>query len=413
MEYKRVFVAILAMILVISLNQISRADDTWTCLTCGRSNSEKANFCGTCGTQKTSQVNYFHAHTNAWICPNCGYSVPDENQFCSVCGTKYEAQDLAAIRREESAETESCFQPCIINSYPMAFQNKAGTETIWFQTPVDGKYQIWIEDQLAGTEYKLTLKDSNDQRISSNSLFMNQPSLTESLKGGESYQLALQYSSFQGTCTLCIGMPRSTQPIGVSRRIRDRMVYENQVNSYSFVADVSGHYRIEINELKQGNSMNLRLLDDQGYRLASTSLAVSRGGAVHHDLEAGKTYTIQAIQANGLEDYVLSIGRPNPTLDLSDAGAIGDSLHYHNQENTYLFKPEHSGDYLFTAQYLDSNDMSFDVVIRDMQGYQIKRREYMKRETFFSLHLEANETYQIVVKQKEALGEYTFLIKEQ
>lgn len=37
----------------------------------------------------------------------------------------------------------------------------------------------------------------------------------------------------------------------------------------------------------------------------------------------------------------------------------------------------------------------------------------MKREAFFSLHLEANETYQIVVKQKEALGEYTFLIKEQ
>ena len=410
---KRMLVILVATVLLAALCQNSYADDGWVCESCGRTNSPKANFCGTCGTQKPSQVNHFQAQTNAWVCSSCGYSVPDENQFCSMCGSKHDTQDLAAIRREELPDTESSFQPCIISRYPMAFRTKSGVETVWFQASVDGYYQIWIEDQLADTEYKLTLKDSRDQSISSNLFYMNQPTLRESLKSGESYQLAMQYDHFQGNCTLCIGMPRSTQPIGASTRIRDSMVYEDQVNSYSFIADVSGDYRVEIDELNQGNSMNLRLLDDQGYRLASTSLPVSRGDAVHHDLEAGKTYTIRAVQAHGLCDYALTIGRPNPALDISGTEAVGDSLYYLYQENTYLFKPERSGNYIFTARYLESSDMSFDVAIRDMQGYQIKKREYMKQEDFFSLRLEANETYQIAVKQKEGFGEYTLLFQVQ
>lgn len=51
--------------------------DTWTCPTCGASNSGK--FCSECGEKKQEAP-------KGWICPECGKE--NSGKFCSECGTK-------------------------------------------------------------------------------------------------------------------------------------------------------------------------------------------------------------------------------------------------------------------------------------------------------------------------------------
>ena len=57
--------------------------------------------------------------------------------------------------------------------------------------------------------------------------------------------------------------------------------------------------------------------------------------------------------------------------------------------------------------------MKVDIRICDSQGYQIKKKDDMIQNAFFTLHLDGNDSYQIIVKQKEDIGENMLLISEQ
>lgn len=413
MARKWAYIVLAVFIVALSVCRTAIADDGWVCQTCGRTNNPKANFCSNCGTRKPSPEDTLSGYANAWVCSSCGYTVPQEDRFCSVCGASHTAQDVPALRREPTPALKSAFQPGDIIKYPMTFSTKSGTKTIQFQAPTDGKYQIWIEDQMAGSEFKLQLKDNREQMIAHNSLYQNRPDLTEMLSAGVYYQITILYDSFQGECTLCVGVPRATQSIGDANLISDSMVFSNQINTYSFVAKTAGQYRVEVHELIQGNRISLKLLDSQGYKINGTSLAVPRGGSISEKFEAGKTYYIQAIQSEGLCDYTLLIGRPKPALDITGAEAVGDSMDYQGQENVYLLKPNRSVDYLISTPYLENADMKVDIRVCDSQGYQIKKKDYMVQNASFTLHLDGNDSCQIIVKQKEGIGEYTLLISEQ
>lgn len=72
---KRLFLMLIALIVVLSTTMAICDGALWVCPICGRENTE--NYCTNCGREKTMD--------GTWICVNCGRSGNTEN-FCPVCG---------------------------------------------------------------------------------------------------------------------------------------------------------------------------------------------------------------------------------------------------------------------------------------------------------------------------------------
>ena len=409
---RKILSCILAGILILTLAAGALAEEDWVCPSCGRVNSAKANFCGSCRTQKPSgNTATQNDQVNAWVCPACGNTVPLEDAFCSICGADHASGALSAIRREETAFEEVTIEPCPVKRIPMGQLTASGREIIPWQAEIDGRYRIWIEDQRAGSEFKLKVRNSLGQTVNHNDFYNYAPGLTVDLTAGAQYEIELNYQSVQGGCTLCVGIPRPPMYIGAGRMIRDSISFREQINLCAFTAEVSGGYRVEVTGMLQGNEINLKLMNEQGYILEHTSFGAVQGTGISADLEAGKTYFIQVTERNGPCTYELTIGKPNLVLDLSGADAVGDRLYYRDQKNVYRYTAPVSGQYTISVAYVESTQETVTVSVLDIQGYKLEGRTSMGRDSSFKVNLDAGVTYQLAVKQRDACGEYTLVIQ--
>ena len=84
------------------------------------------------------------------------------------------------------------------------------------------------------------------------------------------------------------------------------MTADGQVDEYTFSAPVSGRYRFEISELASG-SVNISVFNSSGSRIGNSTYIGNGRGLSVDGIIAGETYTVQVIQNDGLNPYVLSV----------------------------------------------------------------------------------------------------------
>ena len=185
---------------------------------------------------------------------------------------------------------------------------------------------------------------------------------------------------------------------------------EGQVDEYSFVAPYDGFYRADISELYNGVDVELFIVDDGGYTVASDLYCINGEGATADDLIAGHTYVVRVKQDSGFSGYTLSIGMQKPTIDITGYSTVSDSIEYTDQRNTYVFTAPLDGTYRFELSGVQY-DTDFELRMYNYLGEMLESDLYCINGEGISVNnLKSGETYQIEIRQDYGFSSYSMYI---
>lgn len=188
------------------------------------------------------------------------------------------------------------------------------------------------------------------------------------------------------------------------------IVQEEQDDRYQLTPEISGVYRLDLSNMVNGFAIRLYVFDDAGNTVDHVWYAES-GSGLTVSLEAGKTYTVSAQEAEGAGDYTLTIGMQKETVDISAVDVVEDATEYTDQQNLYTFLPQNSGVYRFDLSEIQ-NGVEVRLYVYDSLGYTVDHRWSIGNDGL-SVTLNANEVYTILVEQSVQTGRYLMRIGRQ
>lgn len=410
---KAIIFTILLVLFTVSFGSFALAED-WACPNCGRVNDEDMYFCGSCRTEKpTTHYAVTSDQMNAWVCSACDHICPVTDSFCTKCGADHKSSDEKAVLMEKPVITETRMKPCNVQRIPCTFCSES--VVIEYTAYVDGIYYFWLEDQSASFDAKMILLDRDNRQLKANEFYGNDPGLKYRLSAGDTCRVVLKGNDGGNPYyVLCIGEPRSPEYIDACCVIQDSIEYYYQENTYLFVPETSGEYRLEITEMQNGQELDLKVIDDLGYEIKSSYMGVTMGHGITFDLEAGKLYHIVAVErrgwiGNNSRYYKMLLSRPNPMVSVTGCTAIGDYVYYQDQVNRYEYVASETKEYLFRLAFKDSS-CEFRIRILDEYGYTVGGGGW-GYSSECSAELEAGRHYQITVEQCEGTGSYSLFIQ--
>ncbi len=409
---KRLFTFFIVLILTIAVITCAYADE-WICPNCGRKNDGDMNFCGNCRTEKPIQsYNDLSPMGNAWVCSSCSRICPEADNYCTNCSTEHFITDPSAVLIDKPVFEEVYVQPASVQRISCSYNH--GSSTINYTANLDGNYRFWVEDQSSDFSGRILLHDNSGKLLRSNDFFSNNPALTYRLSAKKTYSLSVEGDyRITPNFTLCIGEPQKPLQINARNIIQDSMDYYDQENTYLFVPQITGEYRVDVTEMQMGQEIDLKVQDELGYTIKSSSFGISMGNGISFKLDTGKPYYIIAGQRTGfnstnLGGYKLQLSSPNPTVSITGCNAIGDSLYYQHQKNIYEFVASETGTYVF--QLITYASCEYSVSLLDELGYTINSSGYSSD---CHADLVAGKSYQIIVEQHSGIGGYSLFIKMQ
>ena len=167
-----------------------------------------------------------------------------------------------------------------------------------------GYYRIDLTTIRNGQEVKIAILDDQGYVLKSTdfSIGMGQGIGCE-LKAGETYTIRVKQCDETGPYTLQIGCPHEIIPISGCGAFGDTMYYRNQKNQYSFIAPSTGKFTFTLAFVNSESRFAITVLDECGNKVGSSSYT----GDCKAKLEAGKSYTIEVEQNEGVGSYTVLI----------------------------------------------------------------------------------------------------------
>ena len=399
---------VLLLVVVFCMIGTALAEGNWVCPSCGHENPARANFCGSCRTEKpSSQKNKITPSFNGWLCPKCYTVNENSSHFCIICGNDYSPDNQPAILVDEVQMTEINLEPVEIIEYKGTLKEQGNKNVIHFTAPVTGDYYVWLKKADYGFTVEGTAKDLSGY-VEGHAYFSQGEGLSAHFQEGVSYDIYIEQYQKTGDYTLAIGIPRKCVDIGTHQVINDSLSFRFQKNYYSVTAPRDGIYRFWISQIPKNVYAYVSVLDEGGYIQAKGNLGQNNGISVK--LNAGQQYSLHVNYDQGLGDYTLKIGVPQPIIDISGCKVIGDRFYYSEQDNSYNLLPYQTGTYTIMLR-MASKGMKVYVKVTDVNGYTVDKG-YMSQGGSIKMHLEEDLTYALHVIQDEERGEYVLTIED-
>lgn len=206
--------------------------------------------------------------------------------------------------------------------------------------------------------------------------------------------------------------PLATSPIPagipiIKNPFSGALSYQGQKDEYYYTAPVTGDYRFSFDTSDATANYNFELLSAKNETLVKRSYSNSERGATV-TLNAKETYRIYIEQQEGFPTYKISIGVPRSPATVKGT-SISQTFQFQDQQDRYSFKAPKSGIYRFD---FDINDVTMDYTffLFSSKKEPLAERSYSSNDHGVTVELQKNETYQIIVKQRNGLPSYSILI---
>lgn len=171
-------------------------------------------------------------------------------------------------------------------------------------------------------------------------------------------------------------------------------------SEYIFTAPRDGRYQFDLKDMMATASARLIVYDDNEERLIDTYNASG-----YTKLYSGKSYRVLVKHYSGESDFLLEIGVPKSTTDISNSSTIYDQVSFENQINKYEFTVPVSGRYRFDLTEVNSN-VSLRLMIWDDKDNSVIDTYDLGQYAV----LDEGKTYSIQVRQYSNLGSYCMKI---
>lgn len=183
--------------------------------------------------------------------------------------------------------------------------------------------------------------------------------------------------------------------------------YQGQKDEYYYTAPITGDYRFSFDTSDATANYNFVLLSAKNESMAERSYSNSERG-ITVALNAKETYRIYVEQQEGFPTYKISIGVPRGPAAVKGT-FISQTFQFQDQQDRYSFKAPKSGIYRFDFEINDVT-MDYTFFMLSSKKENIAERSYSSGEHGVTVELQKNETYQIIVKQKDGLSTYSVRI---
>lgn len=275
-------------------------------------------------------------------------------------------------------------------------------DTYEFSSSAAGNYRFEIMDDNAKASYKLVVTDRNGYELR-NRVVSAGSGATVEFDANSKYSIALkQYSGF-ANYTIKIYMPNEVKTIAHSTQsLSGSIYYEDQIDSYEYIPQVSGVYRFDVEDDAAGTSYKFVVQDSRGESLRDS--VMSQGNGKNVELVAGERYTIDLKQYSGFANYVLKIGIPRAPVTIVGSSFAGN-ITYEKQEDTFIYVAPITGKYIFTVSD-NNNSASYKLKVLDSRGESL-RDSVFNAKNEKKVDLEAGNTYTIIMKQYSDFASYT------
>lgn len=281
---------------------------------------------------------------------------------------------------------------------------------------ISGKYTFEFPEMSNGMNMEGQIRNSAGKIISStdwwsHDLYKSGYSKEVELKGGETYTFYVFPMVKTGAFTLKFHNARETVDISSYTEINDEITYKDQQNKYTFTPKNSGGHCFSIGKLYGNSAVQLIITDDYDKTVAKEDID-SEGGSVRANLEEGKEYTVLVKQRTGTSKYTLSVGNPNPMVDISGFETVKDTMRFAGQENQYWLTPSDRGNYRLSVGPMNSNQQIM-ITIKDRFDHAvIKQVKFMSEDVLSEpLALDSVQEYTIYVTQVKGLGPYSIKLE--
>lgn len=315
-------------------------------------------------------------------------------------------------------------EPKSVNNGETAFANGLeATSTLAFDSKKDGKKkQIIIASVAVLINIILFVFSMSQLKSSSISHDADSYEASSTFASTSEFDTSFASPSILNTGTGIKVAPISSAPLSVQAidpinnsigeteilQINDSIYENNSYNDYPFSPAVSGTYRFEFSNVRDGTDFTLYILNSAGERKEYASYC-DNGSGITTSLSSKKNYTIRVAQQCETGSYTLNIGQQKETSDISSYTAVSDSIQYTDQKNNYSFSPQSDGLYRF--EFSDVPDgTDYKLYVYNSGWEELERVIDVDNNGGISINLSSKKTYYISVAQYQSTGSYTLNI---
>ena len=342
------------------------------------------------------------------------YTVPEKN-----ISTTAITQKSSLLSIDPIPESQTSIDKIKIQQIPDKITSEKERKTYDFTSGESGRYRFELSEVPNNIYFNMHLYNADMEPLKDSNNLHTGGGITYDLKANTLYHIVVEQQENTGSYILNIGSQKPTADISDYTQVSDSIQFTNQRNIYHFTSTESGRYRFELLEIPNNINFNMHLCNsdmeplDYQDSISNGYEFISNDNGITHDLKANTEYFIIVEQQHNTGSYILNIGSPKPTIDISKYAKLSDSIQFTAQKNVYSFSLTKDGCYRFElSEMLDNTNFNMHLCNSDMKQLDYQDSisngyEFISNDNGITHDLKANTQYYIVVEQQKNTGKYT------
>lgn len=320
--------------------------------------------------------------------------------------------DSDAVRIVEGEESiEISHEDGLLTQFQGEMENENQEDSFKYIPTRDGIYRFEITEMYAERQVHICICDSGGGTIEENNWIGNHDGITtRDLIPDNEYTIKVKQARNYSPYTLSVYSQAETVEVSGTKELKDEIIFTDQENMYSFVPQLDGRYRFEIDQLYAEKKLSLFILDEGKGTVKSETWIGNGEGITIDSLQTNQKYTIVVQQTKGFSPYCLKIGYPSVPKRLQIGEAVEDSIEFTDEIDTFIFIPPKDGVCSFTISGLQT-DRKVSLFLTDEGGGTITSDTWLGNDQGIKTdQIHYGNTYYLKVEQSKGFSPYNVTV---
>ena len=325
------------------------------------------------------------------------------------CGELDELRDQIAECEEWSSPRALRYSAGKITykEYPGEFKGKDKKEEYSLKAAQSGSCEWEFTRMESALRVQLIVKGPDGEEIVKEKGLVDGSKVYCDLEKDENYTVEVTAAEGEGGYVLLLGQNKAAADISAYDSVADSIEYKGQLNGYTYIPEVTGTYRFDVECDPENIPVNLVIYDARGSKAGGGEMKDGSGFSV--EMTSGAKYRIEASNSGKAAEYTFSIGKPEISEDITGRYIICGATAYSGQKKSYTFKAERSGEYRFTVGNMGSGSR-VKMYLYSAMGDKISGSDELGNGDSVTAELTEGQGYQLQLTQSSGTGEYTITV---
>ena len=322
------------------------------------------------------------------------------------CGELGELRDQIEESEEWSAPRALRYNAGKITytEYPGEFKEKDKKIEYSLKAAQSGRCEWEFTRMESALKVQLIVKGPDGEEIVKEKGLVDGSKVYCDLEKDENYSVEVTATEGEGGYVLLLGQNKATADISSYDSVTDSIEYKGQLNGYTYIPEVTGTYRFDVECDPENIPVSLVIYDSRDSKAGGGE--VKDGGGFAVEMTSGAKYRIEASNSGKASEYTFSIGKPETSEDITGRYVICGATAYSGQKKSYTFKAGRSGEYRFTIGNMGSGNR-VKMYLYSAMGDKISGSDDLENGDSVTAELTEGQGYQLQLTQSSGTGEYT------